>query len=198
MVRANPFNFFITAFVIFAASSFAIPLLFRANGLNAIPAMSAWTYLPTVHMGTFLLGVVVEQSRHHARRLAAVLALGFVYCLATYVYYPLNNILVPAATVLLVAFTTSIRLPYVVARFAGVISQASLLIYLLHIPLHSALKKMGQNPPLVDFLIAIGLTTVFALQFDKFYIRARDYLRLRNATFAMPSTDLEFSARPTS
>lgn len=181
-VERRPFQWFLAAFLLFAASRFALPALFQPGGVNHIPVMSVWTYLPTAQLGTFLLGVLIELTRQQHARLLLVVALGLLYCLATHLYYPGNDLVVTALSIVAVALIGSVRVPHVAARLMGVISQASLLIYLLHMPFHTVLDKLGHGrlSPLVDFVVVTTLTTIFALQFDKVYIAARDYLhRLR-------------------
>ena len=194
VLHANLYRWIATAFIVFAALRFVLPALFREGGLHQIHPMSIWVYLPTAHMATMLLGVMVDRSREEGKRLALTLLLGLSYCLATYMYYPGNSIVLTASGVLLVALVASVRLPQVLARLAGVVSQASLIIYLLHLPIKNVLSALFDLPPVLTFLIAISVTTVIALLVDRAYIYIRDYLtkilsavRRRNHPFGRPT-----------
>ena len=176
VVKSNPFKCILTAFIVFAALRFVLPALFRGEGLDQIHPMSIWVYLPTAHMGTVLLGVLVERSREVGSRLAVTLLLGLTYCFATYIYYPGNSVVLTASGLLLVALVGSVRLPQVLARLTGVISQASLIIYLVHLPVNNIMRKLLHLPPALTFLVAIATTTILALLLDRSYIQGRDYL----------------------
>jgi len=187
MVAAATFQTFFAAFLTFAASRFLLPMMLAPKGLDGVVVLSVWTYLPNAHFATFLLGALVEISRGHRARLTVVLGLGALYCVATGLYFPGNDIWVTVGCLLITACIASVRLPHFAARLAGLISQASLLIYLLHIPLKTIWEKAGLAGGTMEFLAVILFTTLFTIYFDKIYARARDYVTPRLTGRFVPS-----------
>ncbi|HWJ70207.1 MAG TPA: AMP-binding protein [Sphingobium sp.] len=191
LVQAAPFQAFLAAFLILAASRFVLPAMFNPGGLDGVTDMSVWMFVPNAHAATFLLGVLVELSRGKRLQLAGVTALGISYCVATGVYFPGNATWATLSCLLITAYVTAVRLPHVMARLAGLISQASLLIYLLHMPFDTIWEKAGLADGMPEFLIAVLLTTAFTIYFDKAYARVRDYMtpRLAGAVLSLrPAT----------
>jgi len=179
LVTAATFQTFFVAFLIFAASRFLLPVMLDPKGLDGVVMLSTWTYLPNVHFATFLLGVLVELSRARPARQAAVLGLGLLYCLATSLYFPDSDAWMTMGGLLITARIASMRLPHFAVRLAGLVSQASLLIYLLHIPLKTIWEKAGLANGMAEFVAVILFTTMFAVYFDKIYALMRDYVTLR-------------------
>lgn len=175
-IAASPFACFLAAFLTLTAIRFTLPVLFNEGGLGNIRIMSIWTYLPTTHLPTFLLGVLVQLSRGNFRQMSFVVVLGLLYCLAVSVYFPGRSFWILGSGVALAALIPVLPLPHLAARLAGHISQGSLLIYLLHMPVRTALVKFGVPigaPALVGVVVGI---TLFAIQFDKVYAWARDQI----------------------
>ncbi|MBO9575728.1 MAG: AMP-binding protein [Sphingobium sp.] len=179
VVAAEPFRYFLAAFLVLTAIRFALPALFNAGGLGHIRIMSIWTYLPTTHLPTFFLGVLVQLSRGNIRQMGFIVALGLLYCLEVSLYFPGRDFWILGGGVAFAALIPMLPLPHVVARLAGHISQGSLLIYLLHMPVRTALVKFGLPigaPTLVGVIVGI---TLFAIQFDRVYAWARDQIVAR-------------------
>lgn len=179
VVNAAPFQTVFAAFLVFAASRFLLPALFNPGGLDGVVVLSIWTCLPNAHFATFLLGVLIELSRGRSARLAGVTVLGVIYCIATGAYYPGNEAWVTVSCLLITAYITAVRLPHFAARMAGFISQASLLLYLLHVPFNTIWEKTGLAKGTLEFLVVVLSTTLLAIYFDKAYAQARDYVAER-------------------
>lgn len=171
VIKKNIFRFFLAMFLLSAFSGFAGPFFFRPEGLENIGPGSIWKLLPNLHLATFALGAIIEISRKDRRKLTLASVLGMLYCLTCSRYFGYEFGIIVAG-VLVTAWIPSVRLPHVFARLAGVISQASLILYLLHIPLYSVARKTGfgsEDYRLIVFLVIIVSATIFALHFDKLY-----------------------------
>lgn len=169
-VARFPLRALLLVFLVFAVARFALPALFNPTGLGDIPDVSVWMYLPTAHVGTFVLGMLIEHCREKPGRLLPVVALGLIYGLGAATWFVGNNFWILATGLLLLAFVPSIRLPHVVVRMVGHVSQASLMIYLLHMPMRFVLEKVGLAGWPGVAIVAVTVTA-FALQYDRMHAR---------------------------
>lgn len=169
LIAAHPYRVLLVSFLAMAALRFIIPQVFNPGGLSAIKAMSVWTFLPTAHAGTFLLGALIELAPRRSVLRWVTLAMGLVYAGATSYVFPGNEPFLIGAAILLVGTVATIPFPRVVAQASILVSQGSLYIYLLHSPFYSIVARLGLNSPAVALLCGIPIIIVAAMLFDRIY-----------------------------
>lgn len=167
----HPYTTLLAAFLLLAVLRFIIPEMFNPGGVHDIHRVSRWAFLPTTHFATFALGMLLVQAFGNMRRILVVSLLAIVYCYATYRYFPGNNYLVITGSILFVAFVPTIFLPHFMVRAVGYISQASLMIYLLHQPGRLILTKVGIDNIFVVLLIISIAATIIGVVYNDVYSR---------------------------
>lgn len=170
IVSARPGQALVGAFLAAVAAKFAVLAIADMSLLTqGVPLLTHWNYLPTTHLPTILLGLVVFMSRagHIDRVLCSALILG--YAVATGLVFEKNRPEVFACVALAVLFIGHIRIPRGLYVAALAISQTSLYLYLFHQPLNSVLTLAGLalSPPL-KLILAVLFSIVFARFWEKF------------------------------
>lgn len=139
---------------------------------DGVPPLTPWNYLPTTHLPTVLLGMLVLMARTGRidRMLCSVLVV--LYAISVGLVFEHNRPDLFAICTLAVIWVGSIRIPrgpYIVALS---VSQASLYLYLLHEPLSSALHLMGVTlPPFPGLLFAVVFAIGFTRVWENFLTR---------------------------
>ena len=159
---------FVTAMV-FCALRFAVPGFAIKDGLDGIAPISIWTFLPTAHAGTFLLGALLESTRTQSLWRYCSLGFALMYAFATYYYFPGNEFALTAAAILTVSFIPAVPTPRLLASILILVSQASLYIYLFHEPLHFLLKQIGIRDGFLTLVLVIPVAIVLARMIDRLY-----------------------------
>jgi amino acid adenylation domain-containing protein len=180
IIAADSRRALLLAFSAMAALRFALPALFNPGGLGNIPAMSLWTYLPTAHAATFLLGALMETTQRNTVWRWAVIGMAAAYALATAQFFPGNGPILTVFTIVLVGLVVAIPVPRIVAQISIVVSQASLYIYLLHEPLYSVLTRLGVGSALMLMLISVPSIIVASMVFDRVYDRMAAFIAARS------------------
>ena len=156
---------------VFCAARFVVPGILIEDGLKGIAPISIWTFLPTAHAGTFLLGAFLESTRKEALWRYCAVGFALIYALATYYYFPGNEFALTAAAILAVYFIPAIPTPRLLASALILVSQASLYIYLFHEPLHFLFREIGIQDGLITLVLVIPLSIVLARLIDVLYDR---------------------------
>jgi amino acid adenylation domain-containing protein len=134
---------------------FGLPALFLPGFLSqGAPILSIWSYLPTTHFPTVMLGVLIALAdSDRRRRLLAPLLV--VYAIAQLQFFPGWGGLYTLVFGLLLLFARRVPLPRFLSSLLLPISGASLFIYLTHFQFHALMKRAGVNEPAIQVLVAI-------------------------------------------
>src|SRR5690606_25517384 len=79
-INNNPFRFFLMAFCALAIVRFAVPALFNQGGIHNIEDLSVWMYLPTTHIATFVLGMLLVYCFNEMKRVCVFIPVAAIYC----------------------------------------------------------------------------------------------------------------------
>lgn len=116
--------------------------------------LSIWSYLPTTHLPTLMLGVMIAMAdTQRKRRLLAPVVVA--YSIAQLQFFPGWGGLYTLGFGLLLLFARRVPLPRFVSSVLLPISGASLFIYLTHFQFHALLEKAGVHAPAIQVLVAI-------------------------------------------
>lgn len=134
---------------------FGIPALLQPGFFqHGTEHLSIWSYLPTTHLATVMLGVLIALADSEPRRrlLAPVLV---VYALAQlHFFYGWGGIYLLVFGFLLL-FARRVPLPRFLSSILLPISGASLFIYLMHYQFHGILVRFGITQPAIQVPVAI-------------------------------------------
>lgn len=138
--RMTLFDFALGMFIVGCVTRFILPGFFVPGWFagNA-PPQHEFSYLPTSHIATFMLGCLITSARDQRQRLIAMIALvffgvatGWLFATAAWFF-----VLVAGAAQL---FKPHVRLPRMAAQLVFLIAGSSLFIYLTHVQLYFVLK----------------------------------------------------------
>lgn len=154
--RARLIPFAIGLFLLGCATRFVLPGLWEPTFFHQrVHPIAVTSYLPTTHLATFMLGVLIANAENLKARwlLTAVAAL---YAAATIPFYGLANAGSVALAGMVLLWASRVPVPKPFATLALTLSGASLFIYLLHYTIGSATRSViGPNP-----LLEVGAALV--------------------------------------
>nr|WP_255696659.1 AMP-binding protein [Sandaracinobacteroides sayramensis] len=151
----GPWRFAFALFLGGVVARFGLPALLQPDFLaKGAPLLSIWSYLPTTHFPTVMLGVLIALSDDGSRkRLLAPIVL--LYAIAQLRFFPGWGGLYTLAFGLLLLFVRRVPLPRFLSSLLLPISGASLFIYLTHFQFQVLLKRAGIAEPAIHVLVAI-------------------------------------------
>ncbi len=152
----DPWRFSMSLFLVGVVFRFALPLvLLPGFATGGAPLLSIWSYLPTTHFPTVMLGVLVALADSQARRrmLAFVVV---AYGVAQLQFFPGWGGIYTLCFGLLLLFVRRVPLPRMMSAVLLPVSGASLFLYLTHFQFAALLQRAGIQLPALHVLAAVA------------------------------------------
>jgi amino acid adenylation domain-containing protein len=151
----SPWRFAAWMFGIGVVLRFGLPVIFLPGFLSeGAPLLSIWSYLPTTHFPTVMLGVLIAlAANERSKRLLAPILVA--YAIAQLQFFPGWGGLYTLGFGLLLLFARRIPLPRTLSSVLLPISGASLFIYLTHFQFYALLMRAGIKQPAIHVLVAV-------------------------------------------
>lgn len=151
----SPWRLAAGLFVVGILLRFGLPALFLPGFLqDGSPLLSIWSYLPTTHLPTVMLGVMIAlaDSQKKRRLLAPVVV---AYGVAQLQFFPGWGGLYTLGFGLLLLYARRMPLPRFLSSVLLPVSGASLFIYLTHFQFQALMLRAGITQPGIHVLVAI-------------------------------------------
>jgi len=142
ILKNDIYNVILGSFLIFTLLRFGIPGIYDWKLLTeGVPILTRWNYLPTTHLSTVFLGILIAFSHSRKKKLfVAVFCVLFTWAVS--LVFSANNPVIFVVSALLIIFMKKVYFPKFIAPVIMAVSSASLFIYLFHAPLHKIFKLL--------------------------------------------------------